>query len=170
MPWYIVKTLPRCETTAQWFLANRPVQVFLAYVSRRIVHRRKLITKLEPMFPNYLFVESPVPLSEAPQLCHDIDYSPGVSHILRGASREPAPLADGVIDAIRERMVNNAVPIRGPFDPEPKDAIRVIGGKYQGLSGILECPIGDGRVAAMLCLFNRLNRVVLDESDVILAL
>jgi transcription antitermination factor NusG len=164
MTWYVARTEPCQESTAAWFLRGLPVDVFFPEISRRVLHRRKLVTRKAALFPSYLFVYLPELTAAA---WHRVDYAPGIVGMLCGADARPQPVAGGIMDTIREQMVGDTIPVRSHFDLDKGDAIRAVSGKYRGLEGIFESAYGDQRVAVFLRLFNRLNPVVVDRADVI---
>ncbi len=148
--WYVVRSQPNGEARA---LANIARQGFEAYLPRYGAtrrHARRVERVLRPLFPRYLFVRFDPLKARWRALLSTY----GVASLVR-AGEQPAPVPDGVVEAIRRREDGEGL-IRLPAPPVvPGQAVRLVDGPFADLVGrVLSLP-DDDRVVLLLSLLGR---------------
>ncbi|MBI4277145.1 MAG: hypothetical protein HY660_01710, partial [Armatimonadetes bacterium] len=160
--WYVVQTKPKNEERVIQNLARRSVEaeVFLPKIEVMRRRRTRRWTALEPLFPNYLFVRT----EDNARAWSTIRWTPGVRRLL-GNEDVPAPIPDELVDTIRQRTAEHGF-VRVPAMPAPGTRVRVKGGPFDGLEGILERPTSRaGRVRVLLTLVQRHTPIEVDILD-----
>jgi len=145
--WYVVYTKPHKEESAQLHLRLKGLEVFFPrLLLPQPLQRRKQIV---PLFPNYLFVR--IQLSEE---YHFVVWSPGVR---RFVSFNDAPAAmDEVVVKYLMQQANPAGVIAARSNLKVGQEIRISGGPFDGLAGIIQQPPdARGRVKILMELLSR---------------
>jgi len=134
MSWYVVHTRSRHEYKANTGLIQKNLSTFLPEIeswSKRKDRKKKINT---PLFPGYLFVETPV-LDNETKL--KILKTAGVVRILgKKENAEPLPVSDDKIDAIR-RFVGSKEEVFTLQYPQLGEAARIIDGPFAGVEGVV---------------------------------
>ena len=122
-------------------------------ISLEKIQRGKRTTVIEPLFPNYLFVEFD------PEVIHTttISATRGVSHFVRFGT-SPATVPSTVIHQLS--IYKQPDDITDPETPFPGDDVVITEGAFEGLQAIFSEP--DGEARSML-LLNLLNKQVLQS-------
>lgn len=163
MPWFAVHTKPRQEAQVSSRLADDGIAVFLPLIQLRRKRRGRGTSRVEPLFPRYLFVD----VSSIAPAWSAVRWTPGVTAVL-GCDGVPSPVPDRAVALIKERIGADGV-----ITPQPSfmpgDRIRVTSGPFVGLVGILERGASrSGRVQVLLDML-RGATVELEDVDVELA-
>ena len=163
MPWYALHTKPRQEDRVSSRLGEGGVEVFLPKIQVRRKRRGHGMSLVEPLFPGYLFIASGL---TAP-VWGAIHWTPGVKAVL-GCDGVPSPVPDGLIALIMQRIGTD-----GAIHKQPAfvrgDRVRITGGPFAGLVGILERGASrSGRVQVLLDML-RAATVELEDVDLELA-
>lgn len=95
--WYVVQTISRAESRADFQLRLQDYSTFLPRVLRTTRHARKLRTVLSAAFPGYLFVR----LDIARDRWRAINGTFGVSRLVM-ANGTPTPVPNGVVETIMD--------------------------------------------------------------------
>jgi transcriptional antiterminator RfaH len=148
--WYLVYSKPQQEERARVNLDRQGYEPFLPMTR---VQRRKsgrFVTRIEPMFPRYLFTRVNPEEGWAP-----IRSTFGVSSLVRFGA-QPTPVPDALVDHLRagadeQGIIGNLV----PPDLEAGQRVRIIEGLLEGYEGIIEAKDGQERVRLLLDLVNR---------------
>jgi transcription elongation factor/antiterminator RfaH len=145
--WYVVYTKPHKEESAQFNLRLKGLEVFFPrlLLPQPIQRRRQIV----PLFPNYIFVR--LQLSEE---YHYVVWSPGVR---RFVSFNDAPAAmDELVLKYLMQQANPAGVIAARSNLKAGQEIRITGGPFDGLAGIIqEPPDARGRVKILMELLSR---------------
>lgn len=151
MNWCAVNTKPRNEDLAARQLELKRIKVFLPKIEISRKKGSSRITRIEPLFPGYLFVR----IALTAQAVNKVNWTPGVRRLLC-AGEIPVPVPDEAIDLIRQRI--------GPWDhikPRLEDEfsvgsrVAVRYGPFVGLIGVVERPMSArGRVRVLLQLLH----------------
>lgn len=145
--WYVVYSKPHKEDTAQFHLRSKGLEVFFPrLLLPPSLRKRKLIV---PLFPNYLFVRIRIP-----EEYDCVSWSPGVK---RFVSFNDVPLAiDEEIVTYLMRQANPAGVITARSNLKAGQEVRISGGPFDGLAGIIqEPPDTKRRVKILLKLLSR---------------
>ena len=145
--WYVVHSKPRKEECAKFHLELKGVEVFFPRLHLpHSVRRRKRIV---PLFPNYLFVN----ISIAREYEYVI-WSPGVKRLV-GFGGSPVALEDGIVAYLKQQAVADGT-IKARSNLRIGQEVRIAGGPFDGLVGIIEQPPdAKGRVRVLLNLLSR---------------
>jgi transcriptional antiterminator RfaH len=156
MNWYVIQSKPKQEIRAEENLRAWNVETLLPRLLRPARSTTAMRVRIEPLFPGYLFARFDV----GEMFCK-MRYTRGVSKIL-GTSEGPTPLADSVIDMIKERMDAAGVVTATPT-LRPGDRVRIIGGPFKDFLAVFEySATAAQRVTVLLATLNAQVRVALD--------
>ena len=156
--WFAVYTTPRHEKHVSDMLAEREVETFLPlYRTNRQWQKSRPVVLELPLFPTYVFVRI------ARQARGAVLGTPGVLSIV-GSAREPWPLADFEIDALRSGLLERKI------EPHPYlvvgERVRIIAGVMAGIEGILVRKKSDLRVVLSLDTIMRSVAVEVNANDI----
>lgn len=147
--WYAVQTLRGREGFAKENLERQNVRTYLPLFAQARVRRAAVVQQLSAFFPGYLFIRMPV----VSPLWRSVRGTFGVARVV-GSADAPTPAPPGFIEHLIERTSPEGV--LGFADPlAPGDPVRVIGGAFDRVYGML-CSIEAGnRVIVLLNLMGR---------------
>ncbi len=156
--WYAVRVRSNYERTVSTVLSHKGVEQFLpTYRSRRVWTDRVKTMDL-PLFPGYVFCR--VALDER----NRVVTTEGVVGFV-GAGRQPIPVTESEIDAIR-RIVDS----QAPTEPWPflkiGQTVRINYGSLSGLDGILVRVKNSWRLVVSVTLLERSVAVEIDAAYV----
>lgn len=154
LKWYVVQTKPRKESDVVRQLGNARLETLNPKI-------RSFASGFKPLFPNYVFLRWN--LTDAKNY-HMIRYTRGVNKVL-GTREFPVPVADEVIEVIKERLSPTSV-----LEHEIMKVgshVKVRKGLLKDLIGVLEKPVSaDGRVAVLLKIHERYMKAAFHCRDV----
>ena len=156
--WFAVYTTPRHEKHVSQILAERQIETFLPLyrANRQWKKSRPVILEL-PLFPAYVFVRI---VRHARGL---VLGTPGVMSIV-GSSREPWPLPDLEIEALRSGLSMRRI------EPHPYlivgERVRIKTGVMTGVEGVLVRKKNDLRVVISLDAIMQSVAVEVDADDI----
>jgi transcription termination/antitermination protein NusG len=156
--WYAAYTCANHEKHVAAELRARDVEHFLPlYSSVRRWKDRRVMLDL-PLFPGYVFVRLP--------LCDRLRVVqiPSVVRLV-GFGGLPAALPDTEMDVMRSGLSKNLHAEPHPFLKVGR-RVRITGGPFAGLEGILKCKKNNLRVVVSLDLIQRSVAVDVERSDV----
>jgi transcriptional antiterminator RfaH len=148
--WYVIQCKPREEARA---LENLERQLFSCYCPTASVEKRRHGRKVrlsEPFFPGYLFIR----LDERDNWSL-IRSTRGVVRLV-GFDHHPVPIADEIIETIRQRVAMDAAP--APY-LKPGERVRVTEGAFAQLEAIFVANDGDERVLLLMGMLQREHRL-----------
>lgn len=129
MRWYVVRTKPRQERMAEFHLRQLSVETFLPLLKHQMTVRRQEQTRIEPLFPRYLFARF-----ELADHYRAVSFSRGVVNIVEFGLK-PAEVSEGLIDGIKSRMVEGCVvPVSERF--EHGQIVHITDGPLAGLEAV----------------------------------
>lgn len=147
--WYVVNSQPGAEAKASQHLARQGYRVYLPRWRKRRSHARRIEWIAAPLFPRYLFVGFDIEHTRWRAIYSTV----GVSHLI-SVGGLPAPVPDGIVEAIRSREVEN-----GLIEIVPnfrKGEPVVIGeGPFLDQIGLFESSDDAARVTVLLGLLGR---------------
>lgn len=154
--WYVVQTHVNAEAKAAANLDRQGFSVYLPRYLRRRSHARKIDIVARPLFPRYLFVAIDV----ATQRWRSIQSTLGVSRLVCW-SGEPASVANGVINALKQREDDGGfIKLARRFGFAPGDKVRIVEGAFIDNFALVEDISDRERVAVLLDLLGRKVRVL----------
>lgn len=154
--WYAVRVRSNYERNVSTVLDHKGVEQFLpTYRSRRVWTDRVKTLDL-PLFPGYLFCR--IPMEERNRVI-TVD---GVVGIV-GAGRQPIPVSNAEIDAIRT-LIQSQLPAQPwPF-LKVGETVRINHGSLSGLEGILVRVKNSWRLVVSVSLLERSVAVEIDAA------
>ena len=149
--WFVVYSKPHKEECAQFYLRLKGIDVFFPrlLLPEPLKRRKRII----PLFPSYLFVK--IQVSTEFQL---VQWSPWVKRLVC-VDGVPTPLDEDVVAFLMQQATPDGV-IAARSNLMAGQEVRISGGPFQGLLGIIQKPPDDrGRVNLLLNLLNRQVKV-----------
>ena len=153
--WYLVQSKPRNEARALENLVRQGYETYLPLMEVERLQRGKLLKKMEPLFPRYLFLH----LEEGNDNWGPIRSTLGVAGLVR-FGQAYAVVSDEVMAAVRERTQDIK---KSLF--ESGDNIRVVSGPLLGLEGVFEIADGEQRSFVLLEFMQKQQRVSVSTAD-----
>ena len=163
LAWYAVQVKRHHEQRVVRALARKEIPSFCPSIEVVRHYRTRRVTKLEPLFPSYLFVQmTPVPVN--PGNWYAVRWTPGVGSVL-GADDLPIPVPGEAIMAIQDRVQDLGFVRPGPRFSAGSH-VRFRRGPLVGLEAVFERPMSKtGRVRVLLGLLGQPRGVAVDELD-----
>jgi transcriptional antiterminator RfaH len=144
--WYVVQTKPANEGRVETHLFNQEIAAFLPMLETFHYLSGKMVLKLKPMFPGYLFARLDIRAAY-----YRVKWTRGVNKIL-GNGSEPTPVSEKVIQILRQRMGEKNV-VRLDDDLEEGSVVQFTSGPFKDLMGVFDKKMSDGgRVRILLSL------------------
>ena len=147
--WFVVMTQPHKEDLAAQNLRNQSFLTFLPRQLTTVRHSRRTLQKLNPVFPQYLFVS----LDPAKQRWRAVNGTLGVRNLLAGPAG-PLPVRAGVIETMLASSDERQVLKFHQPGLKPGDKVRLISGPFAGMLGSLYSLDAPRRVRLLLEIMN----------------
>jgi transcriptional antiterminator RfaH len=144
--WYVIQSKPGNESRVETHLSHQEIEVFLPMVETFRYTYGKMVQKIKPLFPNYLFAKLDLNIHY-----YKVKWTRGVAKIV-GTGDEPIPLSERVIQGVKERMgEDHLVKLEdGLAEGHP---IQFTSGPFKDLMGVFDKNMSDGkRVRVLLSL------------------
>jgi transcriptional antiterminator RfaH len=142
----VIQTKPLNEYRAENHLANQEIETFLPLLEVFQDSYGRIVQKIKPLFPNYLFARLDLDLHY-----YKVKYTRGVNKIL-GSGVEPIPISEKVIQTIKERMGENNL-VKFDDGLEEGNIVQFTSGPFKDLMGVFDKKMSDGkRVRVLLSL------------------
>jgi transcriptional antiterminator RfaH len=162
--WYAVKTQPRKEALAQLHLQRQRFETFLPIISQMVRGPSGFVSRKSAFFPGYLFTL----LDLGVDRWRSINSTAGVSRLVEFGGR-PAAAPPGLIDCMRD-LASEAGEVGVDNDIAVGSTVRVVGGPFDRLVGILQKSDANERVTVLIELMRRRVSVSVSRSSVVVAL
>ena len=144
--WYVIQTKPANEHRVEAHLSNQEITVFLPMLETFQYLSGKMIPKIKPLFPSYLFARLDIRAAY-----YKVKWTRGVNKIL-GIGNEPVPVSEKVIQTLHQRMGENNV-VRLDDGLEKGSVVQFTSGPFKDLMGVFDKKMSDGgRVRILLSL------------------
>ncbi|NWF92731.1 MAG: hypothetical protein HXY46_07425, partial [Syntrophaceae bacterium] len=142
----MVQTKPGDEHRVESHLLNQEIETFLPLLETHRYHNGKIVKRIKPFFPNYLFAKLDLTTHY-----YRVKWTRGVSKIL-GFGDGPVPISEKVVQAIKERAGENNL-VRLEDELKEGDVVQIASGPLKELVGIFQKKISDkGRIRILLSL------------------
>jgi transcriptional antiterminator RfaH len=165
--WYAVQAKSHNEARVFHHLTERIIPAFLPLIEVTRCYGPRRLTRLEPLFPCYLFVQLER-LDCNPIRWDAVRWAPGVKSIL-SSGETPTSVPDSVIDAIKTRVQDLGF-VRPGIRFGRNDRVVIRRGPLAGLEAVFERPLsGSGRVQVLMHMLGQQRRVQVDPVDLELA-
>ncbi len=144
--WFVVHTKPGNEERVKSNLLNQEIESFLPMMKAYQYRGGKMVQKIRPLFPNYLFARMDVELHY-----YKVKWTRGVNKIL-GGRNGPIPISERVVETIKGRVgEDNLIELQDEL--KDGDAIQVTSGPLKDLMGVFRKEMSSkGRVKVLLSL------------------
>jgi transcription elongation factor/antiterminator RfaH len=144
--WYVVHTKPGNEDRVKTNLLNQEIESFLPLLKVQHYSGGKLVQRIGPLFPNYLFARLDLGTHY-----YKVKWTRGVNKIL-GSKTGPISISERVVETIKERAGEDNL-IELEDDLKDGDSIQVTSGPLKDLMGIFKRDMSSkGRVKVLLSL------------------
>jgi len=150
MPWYAIQHKPAQGDRALENLQNQEARCFYPKVTVQRIRAGKRTTRLEPLFPGYLFID----IDPSDPLWGKLRSTRGVLRVV-GFGGRPVPVPDEVIEYIYDGLT--AVEEQGGLKKGEK--VQIHEGPFRGVEGIFQAYDGEER-AIVLISFMQKQQVV----------
>ena len=146
LSWYVVQTKSGDEHRVETHLLNQEIEIFLPLLETHQYCSGKMVQRIKPLFPNYLFARLDLKLHY-----YKVKWTRGVSKIL-GTGDGPIPISGEVVQRIREKVgKDNLVKLEEEW--KEGDIVQITSGPFKELMGIFQKKMSDnGRVRILLSL------------------
>jgi len=152
--WYVVRTKPRQEATAETNLRQQGYGCMLPMMRGWRRRKGQRMTVTEPCFPGYVFAELELGNSDL----GPIRSSRGVSGLVRFGERIP-PLPQGFMAELLRCMDTEGLVEGAARDFQPGEQVSVVDGPLTGYHAVFEAHDGDQRAILLLDMLGRQQRV-----------
>jgi transcriptional antiterminator RfaH len=144
--WYVIQTKPKDEYRVETHLLNQEIEIFLPLLETHQYCSGKMVQRIKPLFPNYLFARLDLKLHY-----YKVKWTRGVSKIL-GTGDGPIPISGEVVQRIREKVgKDNLVKLEEEW--KEGDIVQITSGPFKELMGIFQKKMSDnGRVRILLSM------------------
>lgn len=167
MSWLLARTIPQRELRSSQVLTrfNYPNHVFKHQILQP--HRGKMISRLTPAFPSYVFLEV---VDEARMMLETIWHYACLVDFVRTSGI--ASLADNALDHLKRiALPGDVLPHDSEMGSRFKfgDKVQVVAGPqvaYDGCVGIYQLTVKPGRVSVLFPWLGRLVSSELNECDI----
>lgn len=162
MTWLVVHSKPREEERAARHLCNQGFDTFLPRLRQRKRRAKGWQVVTGPLFPRYLFVQ--VDLGE--QDTSVIGSTQGVSNLVR-FGQQLAELPGEVVtflQAQQDPTLQAQAADEWPW--KPGDQVTILEGPFAGLTGVYQMARDEQRVALLVELLGRENRVLVERNAI----
>jgi transcriptional antiterminator RfaH len=144
--WYLIQTRPQQAERAEENLERQGYRVYHPRYTREYIRRGRRVVREESLFPNYLFIN----LRRWVDNWAPLRSTRGVLRLV-SFGKEPLPVDDQLIDAIRRRIEANALePALKPGQP-----VEIIDGPFKGLDAIFKAEKDEHRALLLIELLHR---------------
>jgi len=155
--WYLVYTKPRQEEVAERNLLRQQYHIYLPRVMQVRRRRGRRVSRVEPLFPRYLFID----LDTRNDNWAPIRSTYGVSNLVRFAG-QPAVVPRELVTGLQRRDDTQGIQ-RVPVEEfTPGGRVRIVEGPLMGYEGIYEAKSSRDRVTILLDIVGRRSRLSLD--------
>ncbi|HTD55842.1 MAG TPA: transcription termination/antitermination NusG family protein [Silvibacterium sp.] len=156
--WFALHTKPRRENFAATNVSTLGIESFLPRIkAERMVHGVTERTIIKPLFPGYFFARF-----RPEDSLESVERSRGVLHVV-SSGRCPIPVGDEIVRDIQNRAGEDGlIRIRQPYF-KSGDRISIQGGPFEGMMGIVERELDDGKRVAILLETLWYSRVLIEK-------
>jgi transcription antitermination factor NusG len=156
--WFVARTHPYRESSAQFNLERLGFGTFLPRVRRTIRHARKLRNVLAPLFPGYIFVV----LDLSRDRWRSVNGATGVASLIMG-TEQPIPAPHGVVEALIAARESSG-PVCLDQHLKVGQMVRILSGPFARALCRLEQLDDRGRVCVLLEIMGGQVAAYLDRS------
>jgi transcriptional antiterminator RfaH len=162
MNWYVIRTKPRQELMAQFYLRQLPVETFLPLIKEYKTARSPNKEVTSPLFPRYMFAKFNYDQYRA------VNFSRGVLNVVEFGGK-PAQVSETLIEAIKSKMkMGYVIPQTENF--KKGQTVQVTEGPFAGLEAVFVKELKyQQRVLLLLRALGLHAKLVMDIEHLMLA-
>lgn len=157
--WYLLQTKPRLENTAVQHLLAQNFSVFMPTIVRQRLKKNHWAKLVEPMFPNYLFIELDMEVDH----WSSVKNTKGVNKLVSFGNK-PARIPEMIVEDIRQLNAQEVTEADTTF-PKPGAAIKVQLGD-ESIDAILDIEDANQRVWIFLELLGRKQHLLVHKDQI----
>lgn len=161
--WYVVKTQPRKEAIASAHLRRQGFETFLPLITCVTRRAGQFISRQTAFFPGYLFVQFDLKADR----WRSVNGTTGVNGLIQFGDR-PVPAPVGLIEQMIA-LASDSNEVRFFDDLAVGASVRVVGGPFDRVIGILQSTGPHERVTLLVSLMERQVPVTVSRASVIAA-
>lgn len=154
--WYLIYTKPHKELLARDNLLQQGYEIYLPMARLRRRRMGKGVTRVEPLFPRYLFIY----LDSKTDNWSPIRSTPGVSHLVK-FGMYPSMVPDSLVEILRSRENGEGVQDIRTGEFKQGESVRVVEGPMMGLEGVYLAKTSSDRVLVLLDIVGKHTRVTM---------
>lgn len=148
--WYVAQCRPREEERALQNLNNQGIEAFYPYAEVKKRLSRKLVTRVEALFPGYIFVLADLEIVSSTT----IGSTRGVRSLVRfGAG--PCEVPSELVYDLMAHCDSDALKDKLSDEPKAGERVRIEQGPFAGLEAIYLEADGDMRAILLLTLLQK---------------
>ena len=155
--WYLIYTKPHKELAARENLERQGFEIYLPMARLRRRRMGKGATRVEPLFPRYLFIH----LDTKTDNWSPIRSTLGVSNLVK-FGMYPSAVPEALIELLCDRCDEEGIQDISPDEYKEGEAIRVMEGPMTGLEGVFLAKTSSDRVMVLLDIVGKHTRVNLE--------
>lgn len=160
--WYLCYTKPKSEHQASVNLSRQGYHNYLPmYRDTRII-KGKMVARVEPMFPRYLFVS----LDTESDNWAPIRSTLGVSSLVRFGLK-PAVVSDDLVAMLLEREDQEGLQNAPQREFEPGQKVRVHSGPFKDYEGIFLARNSNERVLVLLDILGKDSKLSIRSDQIV---
>jgi transcriptional antiterminator RfaH len=141
--WYVIQTKPKQEAETSRRLGDLGLECLLPKVLDYRTWNGRAVTIEKPLFPSYLFVKLILVYHY-----YQVKWTKGLARFV-GWGDKPVPIADEIVDIIRNRM-DEGGRVRMGLDLKPGEQVRIKSGPLKDFIGIFDGTISPRRRVRIL--------------------
>lgn len=159
--WFLLTSKPHKDELAEMHLRNQGYDVYRPLAKRLRKQRGKMITRIESLFPRYLFIHLDNGINDnwAP-----IRSTQGVNGFVRFGA-DAAQVPDGLIDGLKsqEKLLGERAIDLDRY--HKGDKVIITDGPFKGLRGIFERYDGEERVMILLEILHKQTTLAISPAQ-----
>lgn len=160
--WYAVQTKARLEKVVVENLRRQLYQAFLPLMSTQKRRAGRWRSAVEPLFPGYVFVCLDLSRDNAAPIRSTRG---AIGLVCFGGAPRPVPAA--LMDALIDVQASGADPVEFSKVFDKGDKVCLVDGPFTGLNAIVDASSGFERVAVLIEMLGRSNRVTVSPHQLI---
>ncbi len=155
--WYLIYTKPHKELLARENLERQGYETYLPMARLRRRRMGKGVTRIEPLFPRYIFIH----LDTKTDNWAPIRSTLGVSNLVK-FGLYPSAVPEALIELLYDRCDEEGIQDIVPDEYKEGEPIRVLEGPMTGLEGVFLAKTSSDRVMVLLDIVGKHTRVNLE--------
>lgn len=156
MTWYVLQHKPAQGDRALVHLQNQDIPCFYPKVAVEKIKSGKRASRLEPLFPGYIFIN----LEQTDPRWAKLRSTRGVLRVV-GFANKPAPVEDAVVNQVRDSL--DSVAEQGGI--QPGQVIELSSGPFEGLQAVFQAYDGEERAIVLIGFMQKQQRLSVPVSS-----